>query len=472
MIDDKETLRPDLEPEPPLQPAEPPSRRIRWLLFWIGVAIVALVLLARPLHLHPLDRWIHGLVGHPESSPTKEPAPAGEAAAGTSKPRARKVLFYRNPMNPSITSPVPAKDEMGMDYVPVYADEATPAARESAAVSVDPRVVQNMNVTTAAVERRDLTRQIRTVGYLDYDQERMVSVTTKYNGYIEKAFVNYLGQPVRKGQSLFAIYSPELVQTEQELLSALQYVRRMEKASAEARARAQDLVEAARTRLGYWDITPGQVARLEKTDEVFRALTLVSPASGIVMKRMEGLEGMAVRPGMELLHIADISALWLNVQVYEDQFPWLNVGSPATIQITYFPGEDFRGRVRYIEPQVSDKTRTVGLTLEVPNPDQRLRAGMYATVELSPSVAKNALTIPSQAVIRTGQRNVVVVALGEGRFEARDVQVGAQGNGLIQVKEGLREGELVVTSAQFFIDSESNLQAAIQKMIAASKNGK
>ena len=150
MIDDKETLRPDLQPEPPLQPAEPPSRRIRWLLFWIGVAIVALVLLARPLRLHPLDRWIHGLVGHPEASPTKDLAPAGEAAAGTSKPGARKILFYRNPMNPSITSPVPAKDEMGMDFVPVYADEGTPAAAESAAVSVDPRVVQNMNVTTAA----------------------------------------------------------------------------------------------------------------------------------------------------------------------------------------------------------------------------------------------------------------------------------------------------------------------------------
>ncbi len=462
MTDDKETPGPGLEPEPPRQPTEPPSRRIRWLLFWIGVAIIALVLLARPLRLHPLDRWIHGLVGHPEASAAK----GGPETAG------RKILFYRNPMNPSITSPVPAKDEMGMDFVPVYADEGKPSEAGSAAVSVDPRVVQNMNVTTAPAERHDLTRQIRTVGSLDYDQERMVSVTTKYNGYIEKAFVNYLGQPVRKGRPLFSIYSPELVQTEQELLSALEYVKRMDKASGEARARAQDLVEAARTRLGYWDIAPAQVARLEKTGEVFRAMTLVSPASGIVMKRMEGSEGMAVKPGMELLHIADISTLWLNVQVYEDQFPWLNVGSPATIQITYFPGETFKGRVRYIEPQVSEKTRTVGLTLEVPNPDQRLRAGMYATVEFSPIVAKNALTIPSQAVIRTGQRNVVVVALGEGRFEARDVQVGSQGNGLVQVKEGLRDGERVVTSAQFFIDSESNLQAAIQKMIAASRNGK
>jgi RND family efflux transporter MFP subunit len=384
----------------------------------------------------------------------------------------RKVLFYRNPMNPAITSPVPAKDEMGMDYVPVYADQAKSPAAVGTTVQVQPVVVQNMNVTTAEVRRQDLTQQIRTVGYLDYDQERMVSVTSKYSGYVEKAFVNYLGQPVRRGQALFEIYSPELVQTEQELASALGYVRRMSKASPEAQARARDLVEAARSRLRYWDITPGQIDRLETTGKVLRTLTLVSPASGTVMKRMEGLEGMAVKPGMELLHIADIRSLWLTVQVYENQFPWLNVGSPAKIQITYFPGETFAGRVRYIEPQVSEKTRTVALTLEVPNPDERLRAGMYATVEFSPVMARNALTIPAQAVIRTGERNVVVVALGDGRFDARDVQLGAQGNGLVEVKSGLSDGDKVVTSAQFLIDSESNLQAAIQKMVEAGKNGK
>jgi RND family efflux transporter MFP subunit len=446
-------------------------RAIGWLLFWAGVALVGLVLVASRLRIHPIDHWVHALVGDIVARPGTTPE-AGAPPPGAPKKGGRRILFYRNPMNPDITSPVPAKDEMGMDYVPVYADEAQPSAGEGVTVSVAPAVVQNMNVVIAPVERRDLSRQIRTVGYLDYDQEKMVSVTTKYAGYIEKALVNYLGQPVRRGEPLFEIYSPELVQTQQELLSALEYVKRMAKASPEARARADALVEAARTRLRYWDITREQVARLENTGKVFRTLALVSPASGIVMKRMEGLEGMAVRPGMELLHIANISSLWLNAQVYEDQFPWLKVGSPATIAVTYFPGETFRGRVRYIEPQVSEKTRTLGLTLDVPNPDGRLRAGMYATVEFSPVVAKNALTIPSQAVIRTGERDVVVVALGEGRFEARDVQLGAHGGGLVQVKEGLKEGENVVTSAQFFFDSESNLQAAIQKMVASSGNAK
>jgi len=461
------------EPDPATPGGAGPGHRtsVYRILFWGGVAAVALLVAAVRLRIHPIDSWIQRLAGG-----TVPPSAAAGPAAGVPTTGAttgqRRILFYRNPMNAEITSPVPAKDEMGMDYVPVYADDGKPNAGEATAVSVDPAIVQNMNVVTAPVERRDMVRQIRTVGYLDYDQEKMVSVTTKYNGYIEKAFVNYLGQPVRKGQPLFEIYSPELVQTEQELLSALRYVKRMDKASAEARSRAQGLVEAARTRLGYWDISKPQVARLEETGEADRTLALVSPASGIVMKRMEGLEGMAVRPGMELLHIADLSTLWLKAEVYEDQLPWLNVGSQASISLTYFPGETFHGRVRYIEPQVAEKTRTLGLTLEVRNPDDRLRAGMYATVEFSPIVAKDALTIPSQAVIRTGERDVVVVALGEGRFEARDVELGAHGEGLAQVKTGLREGDRVVTSAQFFFDSESNLQAAIQKMVAASQKAK
>jgi len=435
---------------------EPVSRRGGKAALWVGAAV--------------LLSAVAYFVGRSNAARTTAPAAAVSSGA-PSAGKARQILFYRNPMNPAITSPVPAKDDMGMDYIPVYAGENAAPASGAAEVHVAPATVQNMNVQTAPAKRQDLTQQIRTVGSLDYDQERMVSVTTKYNGYIEKAFVNYLGQPVRRGQALFEIYSPELVQTEHELASALGYVRRMSKASPEAQARARDLVEAARSRLSYWDITPGQIDRLEKSGKVLRTLTLVAPASGIVMKRMEGLEGMAVKPGMELLHIADIRSLWLTVQVYENQFPWLNIGSPAKIQITYFPGETFIGRVRYIEPQVSEQTRTVGLTIEVPNPNERLRAGMYATVEFSPVMAKAALTIPAQAVIRTGERDVVVVALGDGRFDARDVRLGAEGNGLVEVKAGLSDGERVVTSSQFLIDSESNLQAAIQKMIAAGKKG-
>ncbi|MEJ2580063.1 MAG: efflux RND transporter periplasmic adaptor subunit [Acidobacteriota bacterium] len=383
----------------------------------------------------------------------------------------REILFYRNPMDPSIISQVPRKDEMGMDYVPVYADEAESAAAQGAVVTIDPTVVQNMNVVTEAIERKDIRRQIRTVGYLGYDQERMVSVTTKFSGFIEKTYINYIGQPVTRGEPLFEIYAPELVQTEQELLSAMSYVRSLSDAPAEAKARAEALLEAATQRLTFWDITPEQIRRLEETGEVVRTLKIVAPASGVVMKRMPGLEGMAAKPGMELLHIADLSNLWLTVEVFDEQLPWLDIGSPATVTLSYFPGVTYRGRVRYIEPEVSEKTRTIQLTLDVPNRDRRLRVGMYATVVFNPQVAEDAITVPAQAVIRTGKRDVVVVALGDGRFAPREVQLGSRGDGFIQVLEGLAEGEEIVTSAQFLIDSESNLREAIQKMIAAKRAG-
>jgi len=396
----------------------------------------------------------------------------GSGGAAAAKPSAeREILFYRNPMDPTITSPVPRKDDMGMDYVPVYADEAQSAAADGAVVTINPAVQQNMNVVTERVTRRDISHRIRTVGYLDYDQEKMVSVTTKYPGFIEKTYVNYIGQPVTKGKPLFEIYAPELVQTEQELLSAVRYVQSLAEAPAEAKARAEALLEAARQRLAYWDISDEQVRRLEETGEVFRTLQVVAPSSGLVMKRMPGLEGMAVRPGMELLHIADLSDLWLTVEIFEDQLPWLDVGSTSTISLTYFPGETFRGRVRYIEPEVSEKTRTIQLTLEVPNRGGRLRVGMYATVVFEPVAAKDAIAVPSEAVLRTGQRNVVIVALGEGRFAPREVRLGPQGKGFVQVLEGLSDGDEIVTSAQFLIDSESNLREAIQKMIAAKRAG-
>lgn len=382
----------------------------------------------------------------------------------------REILFYRNPMDPSISSPVPRKDEMGMDYVPVYADEVEgegqPALNDGPVVLIDPATVQNMNVRTALVERRTVTREIRTVGYLEYDQQKMVSVTTKYSGFIEKVYVNYVGEPVAKGQPLFEIYSPELVQTEQELLSALEYVRRMADAPEESRGRAESLVQAARQRLAYWDIDPKQVERVEETGQVHRTLTVTAPSSGVVMMRMKGLEGMAANPGMELFHIADLSSLWLNVEVFEEQLSWVREGSMADVTLSYFPGEHFTGRVRYIEPEVSEETRTVSLMLEVPNRNRKLKSGMYATVVFRPPAAEDAVAVPSQAVLRTGQRNVVIVALGEGRFAPREVTLGVSGEGYVQVLDGLSGDETIVTSSQFLIDSESNLKAAIQKMVA------
>jgi Cu(I)/Ag(I) efflux system membrane fusion protein len=419
---------------------------------------------------HPGTCPICGMTLVPVRAPSPKP-PAGRATASSARPGERRILFYRNPMNPTITSPVPAKDEMGMDYVPVYEDEAGAAAAGGSTVTIDPAVVQNMNVLTQVVERGDLTREIRTVGYLEYDQQKMVSVTTKYPGWVEHVYVNYVGEDVHQGQPLFDIYSPELVQTEQDLLSAIDFAKRMERAPDDARRRAADLVEAARKRLEYWDIGSAQIEEFERTGKAFRTLTVNAPASGVIMLRMPGLEGMAVRPGMELYHIADLSTLWLSVEAFEDQIAWLRVGSQADVTLSYFPGETFTGRVRYIEPQVNEKTRTVPLKLEVPNPSGRLRAGMYATVRFRPVVARGAVLVPTLAVLRTGQRNLVVVAEDEGRYAPRDVELGAEGDSHVAVTRGLAPGERVVTSAQFLIDSESNLREAVEKLRAARRPG-
>ncbi len=485
-----------------------PLRRVLVNLAWLGLG-VALTwgLLANPLSLSSLDSLRHRLLGdHPAETPRRD------RVAGTSVDGAHE---WTCPMHPEIAESEPGscpichmdlvpkqteeaapgsvgdraelwtcgmhpevlQDEPGtcpichMDLVPLR-QEAAPApahagpAAHGATVTIDPTVVQNMNVQTAVAEKGELSREIRTVGYLEYDQQKMVSVTTKYPGWIEKVFVNYVGEPVRKGQPLFEIYSPELVQTEQDLLSAIQFARRLEGATEDARQRALALVEASRQRLRYWDVTEEQIRRLEETGKVFRTLTVVAPARGVVMMRMPGLEGRAVQPGVELFHIADMSSLWLSVEAFENQIRWLPVGSVAEVSLSYFPGETFKGRVRFIEPQINEATRTVPLKLEVPNRGARLRAGMYATVRFQPVVARDTVLVPTLAVLRTGQRNLVVVAEGEGRFTPREVQLGVEGDSRVEVRSGLESGEHVVTSAQFLIDSESNLREAIQKLIA------
>lgn len=391
--------------------------------------------------------------------PVERPEPAG----------GREILYYRNPHDPTVTSPEPTKDHMGMDYIPVYADSGSLGGRAGQAagptVRIDPAVVQTMNVRTAAVERRDLARPIRTVGYLEYDQQRMVTVTTKYPGWIEKVYVNYVGETVRKGAPLFEVYAPELVQTEQELLSALEFARQMQDAPEDARRRAESLVDSARQRLAYWDVDPEQIEQLEESGEVFRTLTVAAPSSGVVMKRMAGLEGMAVQPGMELFHLANLSSLWVSVELFEDQLAAVQPGTEADIELSYFPGETFEGRVRFIEPEFSETTRTVRAKIEVPNRQGRLRKGMYATVDLRPIEVEDAVVVPIEAVLRTGQRNVVVVAQGEGRFRPAEVVLGLEADGYAQVLSGLEPGVRVVTSAQFLLDSESSLQEAIQKMV-------
>ena len=407
-------------------------------------------------------------------TPMREGAEAGMDAMETTS--ANQANQWTCPDHAMIVESAPGTCPIdGLDLVPQGMEDRAglqdmEPANAGPEVQVAPAMVQKMNVRTDYVTRRDLGRPIRTVGYLEYDQQRMVTVTTKYSGWVEKVYVNYVGEKVRRGQPLFEIYSPELVQTEQELLSALSFARELENAPGDAYQRALSLVESARIRLGYWDVSPEQIERLETTGEVFRTLEVAAPAAGLVMKRMAGLEGMAVQPGMELFHLADLSSLWLSVELFEDQLAWVREGAEAKVDLSYFPSETYYGRVRFLEPELSEKTRTIRAKIEVPNRDGRLRKGMYATVELRPVSERQALAVPTQAVLRTGQRNVVVMALGDGRFAPREVTLGHEAEGFAEVLSGLQEGDEVVTSAQFLLDSESSLREAIQKMIASRRS--
>jgi len=390
----------------------------------------------------------------------------------------RAEPLWTCPMHPQVVENQPGSCPIcGMDLVESedepasgghVSDDGDPGSH-SPVVHIDPSVIQKMNVTTEPVGRHDIIRQIRAVGHLDYDLEGMVTVTTRYSGFVESVYVDSVGQPVRRGDRLFDVYAPELVQTQRELLSAIRYANSLSGAPGDVERRARELVTAARTRLEYWDLSEEQIRSIESEGTVQRTITVFAPSDGIVMQRTHGLEGMAIQPGMDVIHIADLSKLLLTAEVFENQLRWVTVGSPATIDITYLPGETIVGRVRFIEPEVREQTRTINLIIEVPNPGGRLKVGMYATVLFEPVAVSDAVAVPTQAVLRSGERQVVVMALGEGRFAPREVRIGVEGDdGFVQVLDGLSAGDVVVTSAQFLIDSESNLRAAISKMVSNS----
>ena len=381
----------------------------------------------------------------------------------------REILYWYAPMDPTYIMDAPGKSPMGMDLLPKYADEAGDAS--DTAIRIDPVTVQNIGVVSETVKRGDLKVEVRTVGNLDYDEQNIFWVNTKYNGWIEKVYVNYVGEQIEKGKPLFEIYSPDLVSTQEEYLSAFRYRKRMEQSGfPKAEVQAEKLLAASRSRLLYWDITDEQIKRLEENGQTAKTLAVISPVTGVVVKKMDqALEGMYAKAGMNLYKVADLSSLWVHVDIYEYQLPWIKVGQEADVEISYYPGEVFTAKVLFFYPYVDEKTRTIRVCLEIPNADGKLRPEMFSTVMFSPVVAEDVVLVPEMAVLHTGERNVVVVDLGGGRFEPRDVILGRQGEGQYQVLEGLEGGERIVISAQFLIDSESNLREAINKMLMAKK---
>ena len=375
----------------------------------------------------------------------------------------REVAFWRAPMNPDEIYDEPGKSAMGMDLVPVYADELA----TSTATSSGPTFTQRMNVRTTVVPRMDLSRTIRTVGEVAYDEERLHAVSSKTAGWIEVLNVNFVGDQVRLGDPLAALYAPDIVATQHEYLLALKNYEALREVNvASVHTDAEDLLEAARERLAYWDVAEAEIDRLTSTRQVRRRIELIAPAGGVVVKH-NVLPGASVDAGATLFEIADLSQVWVHVSVFDHELAWITVGQESRMTLSYQPGQEYLGRVSFIYPYLRDEARDAHVRLVFDNPDLELVPGMYVNVELEGETLTNVLAVPVGAVLRSGTRDVVFVAHGDGRYEPRIVSLGSVGglrNEFVQVLGGLTEGEEIVTSGQFMLSSESRLQEALEAM--------
>jgi len=381
----------------------------------------------------------------------------------------RKILFYRNPMNPNITSPVASKDEMGMDYIPVYADNGGGSDAPAGTVRINPTVVQNIGVRTVKAELKTLSRNVRAVGRVTFDEERVARLHPKYDGWVEKLFIDRTGDQVSKNTMLMAIYSPQLVATQQEYILAMRNVKMLKNSPfPDVREGAQSLLRSARERLELLDVPPHQIKKLEKTQKIMKNVHIHSPFDGIVMQ-IGARQGQRITPESELYMIADLTRVWVIVDLYEDDLPWVREGDTAEMKVAGVPGRTFRGKVSYIYPYLEAKTRTVKMRLEFDNPELALKPDMFANVSVKAGKQIDAVIVPSEAIVRTGEHEQVFVQRAPGNFEPRKVVVGIDSEGEVQVLEGLKAGEIVVTSSQFLIDSESKLKEATAKMMEATQ---
>ena len=385
-------------------------------------------------------------------------APATPAAGRSPQ---RRILYYRSPMDPSVHSDVPRKDAMGMDFVPVYEDEAAgPVVAGRAMVALSPERRQILGIRSEPVTRRHLDRTLRTVGRVAIDERRLHHVHTKYEAYVEKLYVNFTGQMVKQGDHLAALYSPELVATQQEYLLAYRAQRRLGESGIESVAKGgTDLLEAARQRLLFWDVSPEDIAALERTGQFQRTVDLHADLPGYVLQK-SAIHGMRVTPADILFDIADLSAVWILADAYESDLSTVQLGMGAEVTLTYEPGRTWRGTVTYINPTVEPGTRTIKVRVEVANTDYALKPDMFADVVLHRELG-DALFVPESAVLKPGDRQIVFLDRGDGRLEPREIETGARVEGGYAVLSGLAEGDKVVTSANFLIDSESSLKAAL-----------
>lgn len=389
------------------------------------------------------------------------------APATTEPPAGRgRIVYYRNPMGAPDTSPVPKKDSMGMDYIPVYENEAADAG----VVTVPAGRLQLLGVRTAPVEKRgSVIRTVRATGTVQFDERHLAVITTRAAGWIEHLHVAATGDPVRKGEVVADVYSPELAAAEEEYLVAA----RMAGSQGDmAHVSPGILISASLKRLQALNVPDDEISRLQRTGRASRFISVQARENGVVTDKL-AIEGMRVNPDEPLYRTAALDPIWLIADVQEQDLGSIRPGQKAEVELVAFPGRQFAGTADFIYPSLTAETRTARVRIVMPNADLALRAGMYATVSIeAPAVASGPiLAVPASAIIDSGTQQVVLVVKGEGRFEPRKIKTGSSGNGFIEVTEGVADGDQVVVGANFLLDSESNLRAALQAFTVPKEQG-
>ena len=358
----------------------------------------------------------------------------------------KEILYWVAPMDPNYQRDKPGKSPMGMDLVPVYADDNA----QGGTVSIEPEVVQNLGVRTVKAERTRLWRGIDTVGYVDYDESRVSHIHLRTEGWIENLAVKSEGERVKKDERLFDLYSPELVNAQKEFVTALS-------------SGNKSLIRASKPRLAALGVSDSQIKQIEKTRQTRHHISIFAPQDGVVSSLMVR-EGMFVKPSMNVMSLGDLSSVWLLAEVFEKQAQWVRVGQDAEVRLSFVPGHVWQGKVEYIYPSLDPKTRTLKVRLRFENPDEGLKPNMYANVRIFGGPKENIIVIPLEGLIRTGREERVIIDLDEGRFEAREVVSGIESGDYVEIIQGVDEGERVVTSGQFLIDSEASMRAGIKRM--------
>lgn len=371
----------------------------------------------------------------------------------------RKILYYRNPMGLPDTSPIPKRDPMGMDYLPVYDGDESPSDLNIVAISTEK--VQKLGVRSEAAILRELIRTVRAVATVQIDERKQYTVATKFEGWIHRLYVNTTGQSVKKGDALMDIYSPELITAQQEYLIAVRGLQSVADSNPDVRAAMERLIAGALQKLRNWDIAEAELRHLQQTGEVQQHMTLRAKVEGVVLEK-QAVMGQRFMPGEMLYQIADLSSVWMLADVFEQDLGLIHPGQLATVRIGAYPDKIFNGEVAFIYPAVTPETRTAIVRIILANPDGLLKPAMYAHVEFASIHSKDkVLTVPDSAILDTGTRRVVLIDLGAGRFEPRTVKLGMHADGYTEVLGGLRSGEAVVVKANFLIDAESNFKSAL-----------